>query len=336
MKLSIIVANWNGTSLLRKCLPSVINSAKHTKEKYEIIVVDDASTDDSVKVLKSEFPDVKVIALKKNLGFIKVNNLGAKKAKGEILAFISNDIMPKRASFSHMLKHFKKKNTFAVAPKILKWDKKTIQTEFLGCKFVLGTIVQTHPNIDEIDTNEFKEPCLTFFAPSCTSMFERKRFLKLGGFDEIYSPFYSEEPDIAYRAYKRGWSVIYEPKAVVFHKHQASLSKAFKREALHIQELKARFIFTWSNFFDPKILFKHFAFLPLIFLRSAFVSPYRGKRFLDIIAFFQALKYWKWIIKKRSKEKREAKLSDKEALEIINGNGANDLTSITFRKFLGF
>jgi len=335
MKMSIIIVNWNGANLLRKCMPSVIAAAKYAKKKYEIIVVDNGSTDSSVRLLKAKFPEVKVISLKENLGFSKANNIGAKNAKGDVLVFLNNDVMLKKDCLGHMLKHFKNPKVFGVSSKLIKWDKKTIQAEFLGCDFILGTVVQTQPGMNEIDTNKFKEPRLTFYATGCSSMIDRKKFLKLGGFDEIYSPFYGEEPDLSYRAYKRGWVVIYEPKAVAYHKHQATISKTFTKELQQLQELKTRFIFTWSNFYDPKILLKHFFFLPLVFLRSAFKSPYRSERFLDIRAFFQALKCWDKIMKKRIKEKKYSKLSDKEVLNLINSNGANELAPVNFRKFLG-
>lgn len=336
MKLSIIIVNYNGEDLLKTCMPSVISAANHTKKSYEIIVVDDGSSDGSVQFLKKKFPKVKIVALKKNVGFIKVSNIGAKTAKGELLVFINNDIMTKKDSLIRMLRHFKNQNVFGVAPKILRWDKKTIQVEFLGCEFIFGTVVQTQPSMDEVDMNRFKKSRLTFYAPACASIIDRKRFLSLGGFDEIYSPFYGEEPDLSYRAYKRGWIVIYEPSAVVYHKHRATVSKTFSKETLQLQELKSRFIFTWSNFFDSRILLTHFAFLPLVFIRSAFVHQYRVKRFLDIRAFFQALKYWRKILDKRAKEKKHTKLSDREVLDLINSNGANELAPVKLRNFLGF
>jgi len=323
MKLSIVIANWNGLGLIDKCLPSVVAAAEHTGKSYEIIIVDDASTDGSVSFLKAKFPKVNIVALAENHGYIKVNNLGAKTARGELLAFVSNDIVLKEDALAKMLGHFKDPRVFAVAPKILRWDKKTIQAEFIGCEFVLGTVVQTQPGVNEKDMNMFKDTRLTYFAPGCASVIDRKRFLALGGLDEVYSPFYGEEPDLSYRAYKRGWVVVYEPAAVVYHKHRASVSRAFTKEELLMQELKTRFIFTWSNFSDPAILLAHFAFLPLVFLRSAFVTPYRPKRFMDIIAFFQALKSWRRILAKRADERMHAKLSDRQALDLINSNCAN-------------
>jgi GT2 family glycosyltransferase len=335
MKISIVIANWNGEDLLKKCLPAVIDAAEHTKKTYEIIVVDDASTDGSVRLLKSKFPKIKLIELKDNRGYIKVSNVGAKAAKGDMLMFVNTDIVLKTDSLKWMLKHFKNPKVFGVAPKILRWDKKTIQAEFIGCDFVLGTVVQTQPGMNEPDTNRFKEPRMTFYAPGGASMIVRKKFLELGGLDEIYSPFYGEEYDLSYRAYKRGWVVIYEPKAVVYHKHRASLTKVFTQEELLMQELKTRFIFTWSNFSNHVILAKHFVFLPLVFLRSAFKGYYRCERFLDVKAFFQALGHLRQILKKRSENKKYAKLSDSEVLNLINSNKANELSPVSFWKFLG-
>lgn len=334
MRMSIVVANWNGEDLLEKCMPSVIAAAEHTKETYEIIVVDDASTDGSIPILRAKFPKVKLIELEENHGFIKANNVGAKAAKGDMIVYLNNDIVLKIDSLKRMLVHFKDPKVFGIAPKILKLDKKTIQAEFLGCDFILGTVVQTQPGMNEIDTNRFNNPCTTFFAPLCASMIERKRLAELGYLDDVYSPFYWEEPDLSYRAYKRGWTVIYDPKAVVYHKHRTSLTKVFTQDELQLQELKTRFIFTWSNFSDPVILLKHFTFLPLVFIRSAFRGKYRTKRFLDVIAFFRALRAWRKILDKRADEKKHAKLSDREALDVINSNGANELAPIKFTKFL--
>lgn len=334
LNMSVIVLNWNGRDLLKKCMPPLIVAVEYVKGTHEIIVVDNGSSDGSVQFLKSKFPKVKVIALERNFGISPASNIGAKSAKGEILVFLNNDIMLKRDSLKFMLKYFKKPEIFGVSPKLIKWDKKTIEGEFFGTTFVLGTVVQTRPNMDKIDTKEFKLPRLTAFAPGGASAIDKKKFLELGGFDEIYSPFYMEDVDLSYRAYKRGWICIYEPSAVFYHRHGATLTRTFGKETLQLQELKNRFILTWSNFHDTKILLKHFVFLPLVFLRSIFKSSYRSKRFLDIIAFFQALKYWRRILEKRSREKKYAKLSDKEVLDLINSNQANEIAPVNFRNFL--
>jgi len=83
------------------------------------------------------------------------------------------------------------------------------------------------------------------------------------------------------------------------------------------------------------ILLAHFAFLPFVLLRSAFKTSYRSRRFLDDVAFFQAAGEWRRILQKRVDEKKNAKLSDREALRIINSNKANGLAPVRIWKFLG-
>lgn len=335
MKVSVIVLNWNGKELLEECMPSVVAAAKSFKGGHEVLVVDNGSTDGSLKFLRSRFPSVKIVALDRNMGIAPAHNIGARKATGDVLVFLNNDIMLEKGSLNKLAAHFKDPKVFGVSPKLLKFDKKTIQAEFLGVTFVLGTVVQTQPNLGMPDTKEYKEPRLTFFALGGASAMDRKKFDALGGFDEIYAPFYWEEIDLSYRAYKRGWVCMYEPGAVFYHKHRATLNRAFTPDQLLLQELKTRFIFTWSNFSDPLILLKHFLFLPLVLARSAFKSQYRSSRFIDVRAFFGALALWRGILRKRADTERHAKVSDKEIIDLINSNHANEIAPVKLTKFFG-
>lgn len=335
MKISAIILNWNGKHLLEACLPSVASALKRSVSPYEIIVVDNGSSDGSVPFLKSAFPMVKIVRLRTNKGISLASNIGAKHSTGNVLLFLNNDISLERNSLQRLVKHFGDPKVFGVTPKLVFWDKKTIQAEFLGCNMIMGTVVLSQPNMGMRDSNTFKEPRLTFFATGGASLIDAKKFRALGGFDELFTPFYWEDVDLSYRAYKRGWTCVYDPGSVFYHKHKATLSKAFTTEQLQLQELKARFIFTWSNFYDPTILLKHFLSLPIVFARSVFKGKYRSSMFLDVRAFFEALKLWRRILRKRAEGKKHAKLSDKEALELINSNHANELAPIKITKFFG-
>lgn len=334
MMVSVIVLNWNGKELLKECLPSVVDAAAACG-KHEVIIVDNGSEDGSVGFLESKFPNVRILRLGLNMGIAPAHNLGAKAAKGDVLVFLNNDIMIEKDSLRKLATHFKDPKVFGVSPKLLKWDKRTIQAEFLGVTFVFGTVVQTQPNMDQPDKNQFKEPRPTFFALGGASAMDRKKFDELGGFDEIYAPFYWEEVDLSYRAWKRGWTCIYEPAAVFYHKHRATLKKAFTTEQLQLLEMKMRFVFTWSNFQDPAILFKHFLFLPAVLARSAFKGKYRAARFIDVRAFLGALRLLPRILRKRSENAKDAKLSDTQAMNLINSNHANEIAPINSAKFFG-
>jgi GT2 family glycosyltransferase len=311
-----------------------VRAAKRAKIKHEIIVVDNGSVGGDVRFLRTKFPKVEVIALKRNIGFSAGNNLGVKHARGDMILVLSNDIVLDKDALRYMFRHFKDPDVFGVSPKLIMWDMKTIQAEFLGCDMVLGTVVQSQPNLGKPNNNSFKEPRITFFSTGGASIFDAKKFKALGGFDEnLFSPFYWEDVDLSYRAYKRGWKCIYEPKSIFYHKHSATLSKSFTREQLLIQELRNRFIFTWSNL-GGRMLLEHFIFLPFVFARSAFRSRYRNRRFLDVIAFFKAVSRLKDIMRRRLRERKFTKLSDRDIFNLINTNEANRIAPVQLRNLI--
>ena len=104
MKVSVIIPNYNGQKLLADNLPHVLKACPNC----EIIVVDDASTDNSVSFLNSKFPQIKIIQNKSNMRFAKTCNFGAQKAEGDILVFLNSDVRPEKDFLPHVLKHFEK------------------------------------------------------------------------------------------------------------------------------------------------------------------------------------------------------------------------------------
>jgi GT2 family glycosyltransferase len=110
MKFSIVIPNYNGAHLIRKNLPVVLEAVKDA----EVIVVDDASNDDSVKLLKSKFPQVRLVVNPKNLRFAKACNAGVNKAKGEVIVLLNNDVWPEKDFLKPLKSHFTDKQVFAV------------------------------------------------------------------------------------------------------------------------------------------------------------------------------------------------------------------------------
>src|SRR4051812_665919 len=98
-KLSLIILNWNGRDHLVKCLESI---KAQIPAGHEVIVVDNASADDSLEVARKIYPSLTIIPLKSNTGFCEPNNLAARQAAGEFLVFLNNDIMLGPDFFSHL------------------------------------------------------------------------------------------------------------------------------------------------------------------------------------------------------------------------------------------
>lgn len=240
MDISVIVTNWNGQSLLQKNLEAII---KLSPEAKEIILADDASTDNSLsfaKSIQSKYPQLKIISHSDNQGFGKNSNDAATEAKGELIVLLNNDILPHPKYISNSLKHFKDQNVFGVGfselgnenyPRIF-WEKGYIQ-------YLPGTnIKHTH---------------ISGWLSGGSSIIRKSIFQKLGGFDPIYKPFYSEDLDLGFRAWKSGYTLLWEPKSVVEHRHESTTSRFSKSLLNYVQE-RNRLLVTWRNITDPQFI----------------------------------------------------------------------------------
>jgi len=240
MKISVIITNWNGINLLKKNFLNVINTSP---EAGEIIVADDASEDKSIgyiKSLQTKYPQIKLITTKTNLGFGKNTNRAVKEAKGELVILLNNDITPEKDYIKNALTHFRNSKVYGVGfsekgnenwAKIF-WKNGYIQYE------AGKEILKTHP---------------TGWLSGGGCIIRKDIFQKLGGFDEIYAPFYSEDMDLGYRAWKSGYILLWEPKCVIHHKHESTMSRFSKRFLDYVKE-RNRLLAVLRNITDPKMI----------------------------------------------------------------------------------
>ena len=122
--ITLIITNWNGRELLRECLPSVLESVAYDKKrKYEIMVVDDCSSDDSLEILAQEFPTVRAEKTPLNYGFHGANNFGAGLSRSHLIMPMNNDIKLADDALYHLAEHFENdKDTFSVSGKFYAFD----------------------------------------------------------------------------------------------------------------------------------------------------------------------------------------------------------------------
>lgn len=241
MKISVIVTNWNGLSLLKKNLKQVIAMSV---EADEIIVADDASSDKSVsylKTLQKQYPKLRLIAHKKNLGFGRNTNDAVSKAKGELIVMLNNDIYPHKNYIKNSLVHFSDSNVYGVGFSEL-------GNENWARFYWSGGYLQHEPGLD------VKKTHITGWLSGGGSIVRKDLFQKLGGFDSVYEPFYCEDLDLGYRAWKSGYTLLWEPKCVVEHKHESTMSK-FPKSTLNYVKERNRLLTVWRNIEDPNLLF---------------------------------------------------------------------------------
>jgi O-antigen biosynthesis protein len=244
MKISVIVTNWNGLPLLKKNLPQIIEMSP---EAQEIIIADDCSEkDESVKYLKTlqkKYSKLRLIANKKNLGFGKTSNNAVFKSIGDLVVLLNNDIYPHKNYIKNSLYHFSDPNVFGVGFA-------EEGHENWARIFWKNGYLQHEPGLSNQKTH------ISGWVSGGSSIIKKSLFEKLGGFDAIYQPFYSEDLDLGFRAWKSGYTLLWEPKSIVEHKHESTISK-FSVNFLNYVKERNRLLNTWRNITDPKLLYKN-------------------------------------------------------------------------------
>ena len=253
---SIVIPNWNGRDLLEKYLPSVIAAAAQ-RNGSEVIVVDNGSSDGSAELLLERYPQVRLIALDENLGFGGGSNRGFEHARNDIVVLLNSDMRVERDFLGPLLEGFTDEKVFAVSCQIIfrtppSSAKKPVSPRLGGameaCAYAIASSLPSPPRI-RVST-EAEAP-----APSTGG-----KFAELGGFDPLLSPFYLEDTDLGYLAWKRGWKVLYAPASVVYHEHRGTIGKRFSPAYIQSVLKKNFLLFTWKNIHEWRKLGSHFCF----------------------------------------------------------------------------
>src|SRR5204863_9068099 len=139
---------------------------------------------------------------------------------------------------------------------------------------------------------------------------DRKKFLTLGGFDSLYHPFYFEDTDVSYQAWKRGWKCLLAPASRVVHKHRATTKAKFPDRFVETTVRKNQYLFIWKNVTDLSMILEHVINLPRIHARAML----RDEPAFEVRAFFRALGQLPEALRKRLANAPQYALSDREVL----------------------
>jgi len=230
MDLSIIILNYNTKDLTTDCLNSILSQYKNELEKsrFEIILVDNASTDGSVEAFKKlNIENLELIESRENLGFSKGCNMGASSASGDYLLFLNSDTEIKDQGFIKMVEHFEKNTDVGILGGALKNEDGTSQSSagkfynlsnlflmMLGFER-LGFLRESPKTIEEVD----------WVSGACL-MIKRKVFKIIGGFEkELFM--YGEDWELCFRANQNGFKTYFYPEIMLFHKERGSSNRGF-------------------------------------------------------------------------------------------------------------
>jgi len=297
---SIVVLNYNGQKHLQKCLPSIFNS-NQADITFEVIVVDNNSTDNSLEYIAENFPKVRTVFMDKNSYYCPANNRAAQEAKYPLIFFINNDTEFTDNLLQPLVKHFDQARIFAVSPRILRPLDNMFDEAITSGVFRGGCINTSNETSKKLKASG---PLKIFYTCGAAMMVDREKFLELDGFDPITHPFYMEETDICFRAWKMGWQSIYEPAGTIYHYYNQSIGAKVSARKAAVSRRKNQYLFIWKNISDRKMLLSHiFAMLlPKLIIPSLFEWQALGMAFRQL----------REALKKRSWQKN-ARLTDREA-----------------------
>ena len=230
MDLSIIILSFNTKDLTIDCLNAIVAQYKQEldKDEFEIILVDNASSDDTIKTAKNlNLKNLKIIESQENLGFSKGCNLGAKNASGEYLLFLNSDTEIKDQGFVKMVDYLKKNEKVGILGGALKNENGKAQPS-AGRFYNLLTLFLTMIGLERLGflRESPKGIKRVDWVSGASMMIKKKIFEKIGGFEkELFM--YAEDMEFCYRANKKGFATYFYPEVTLFHKEIGSSNRTF-------------------------------------------------------------------------------------------------------------
>lgn len=246
--ITVVIPNYNGAHLLQRNLPSVLNAMLHYPGECFLIVVDDGSIDDSIDMLRHDFPQVKVVIHESNRGFAEAIQSGVNAADTELMFLLNSDVEVAEDIFAPLAAYFDDPNTFSVNPLILDELGLTKRHSWNLRQLKGGTLKLIYWQLENaLERRKMGEKLRTAYAHGGSFMVRRSMFLMLGGFHPIFKPFYSEDYDLGLRAWRRGWASYFEPCVHIVHQSKGSIRSNVKFNYVKSIRRRNRYFLEWAH-----------------------------------------------------------------------------------------
>ena len=285
--LSVVIPNYNGAGLFPFTLPTVFRALERAGLPYEVLVVDDASTDDSLSFLSINFPEAVVLTSESNKGFSVTANRGMAAARFDLVLLLNSDVKLEPDYFRSQFRYFEQPDTFGVMGRIVGWNDEVIQD---GAKYPSfhNAKIKTSKNYLLEDRNEMSKGLYTSYLSGANALIDKNKFLELGGFNELFSPFYVEDFELSLRAWRLGYKCWYDHDSVCRHKTSTSIRSKSRKDYIKMVSLRNKWfvhaihlepfrLFLWGLQTSGEIL------LQLLLMKKyyaqalgAFIKNYRG------------------------------------------------------------
>lgn len=271
-KVTILVPNYNGKKWLKQLLPTI---TKSTYPNYEILIVNNGSTDDSGEFLKKKYPKVRILEIKENRGYAGANNIGVKNALGKYVLLLNNDTKVTPKFLEPLVEKMEKDNQIgAVQPQIRHMIKQDV-IDSIGSFFTFTGFLYHYGYFQSYNHKKYQKELSVYSVKGACFLMKKKDYIELGGIDESFVT-YVEESDLCHRILLSGKKIIYVPKSVVYHFGGGDMSIMTKSEVVIFRSFRNRYVSYLKNLGLKKLVIVlpvHFLLCELLIIMSIF----RGK-----------------------------------------------------------
>jgi GT2 family glycosyltransferase len=320
--ISVIIVNWNGKHLLSDCLSSL---QKQTYKNFEIILVDNGSSDGSIEWIDKHYPQVKVISLKENLGFAGGNNIGILASQGKFITLLNNDTEVDQDWLKQLYLQINKDESIAACDsKVYYYTDRNLIWAAGGTYSIAGTS-QMRGNLEE-NRAVFNEPCEIFTAIACAAIYRKSAFEDIGLLDEDFHSGY-EDVDWSFRAHLRGYRIVNAPAAQVYHKVSATHgynSPAFVRNG------QRNVFYVYIKNMPLPLLLRYWPFHFFYSIASMVYFARIGQLVPFLFAKLEAALHLPVVLRKRREVQSNRRVSSKAIDDLLT----REWLGLKFKKFL--
>ncbi len=309
--LSLIVPNYNGAALLKTSLESLVQAGEQYPGDWELILVDDASTDGSLAVVEPIAGPIRILRHAQNRGFAEAVHSGLQAAAHAYIFLLNSDVSLSPNCIAPLVQALREDEAlFAVSPLVEDERGRPQFVSWPRYRLIRGKLRPQPWTRETIQARQAAgQPLYGLYASGGSMLFAKERFLALGGFLPLYRPFYSEDLDLCARAWMRGWKIRCVPESRVIHRSQGTIGRLFAPRLVHRIRLRNRFVFLLL-YGEPRRIFM--SYLPWNLLR-ALTRLLRGDATL-LLALIQGMKMYPRIRAERRRLAAAQPLLSPEAL----------------------